>query len=316
MTPPDPNSNPRALTRKFYGQLWTEVHGGKSGLRDEQLTRLREHYPVMMAPDRYPVALVTTIYTQRRAPAVAAILATERPVVFDAGCGYGSESFLFAALGAKVLAVDTEAEKIAIARARKPYFERHFDRSLDIEFEVADLDHHTPVRDDISITWIASVLANVPSQDSFLTRLHGVTRPGGQVMITDMNLLNPLFLWKEHRRRRQGAQRSSDFAREADFGAMFWRRNRRGARYFPTSEGGDPFDDAQFFWRHTLARLLRQTGFDPGPTHYSGFVPPLPGLPDLSSLEPWLDHIPVIRCGAYFYLMSGFKSAPTGPDNG
>lgn len=302
-------TDPRQLTKAFYDQLRAEVHEGRSDLSAKQLHRLQEHYPVMMAPGRYPIGLVATIYAQRRAPAVEVIRETEQPVVFDAGCGYGSESYLFAALGAEVLAVDAEEEKIEIARARQPYFEHLFGRPLKIRFEAADLDQYSPPRADLSLTWIASVLANIPRQDSFLERLHRATRPVGEVMITDMNLLNPLFLWKEWRRRRTAAGKSPDFAREADFAAMFWRRSRRGARYFPTAEPGDAFDDAQFFWRRTLARLFRHTGFAPGPIYYSGFVPPAPGLPDLSRLEPVLDHIPLLRQGAYFYRMSGFKAA-------
>ncbi len=302
-------AEPRQLTEAFYDQLRAEVRDGRSDLAPHQLERLREHYPVMMSPGRYPIGLVTTIYTQRRAPAVAAIRRTERPVVFDAGCGYGSESYLFAALGAEVLAVDAEEEKIEIARARQPYFESLFGRPLRIRFEASDLDGYSPPRQDVSLTWIASVLANIPRQDAFLERLYPATRPGGEVMITDMNLLNPLFSWKEWRRRRAARESSPDFARVADFAAMFWRKGRRGARYFPTTETGKTFDDAQFFWRRTLARLFRQTGFDPGPIYYSGFVPPVPGLPDLSRLEPVLDHIPLLRQGAYFYRMSGFKAA-------
>ena len=301
-------TDPRQLTEAFYEQLRLEVREGRASLTPGQLERLQGHYPVMMTPERYPIGLVTTIYAQRRAPAVEAIRRSERPVVFDAGCGFGSESYLFAALGAEVVAVDAEEEKIEIARARQPYFEELFGRRLTIRFETADLDIYTPPVQDLSLTWIASVLANIPRQDAFLERLYQATRPGGEVMVTDMNLLNPLFVWKEWRRRRAARAKSPEFAHQASFSDMFWRKNRRGARYFPVEGPGDPFDDAQFFWPRTLARLFRQKGFVPGTVYYSGFVPPVPGLPDLSRLEPVLDRIPLLRRGAYFYRMSGIRA--------
>jgi SAM-dependent methyltransferase len=262
----------------------------------------------MMAPEHYPPPLVTAIYTERRAPAVAAILRSEDPLVFDAGSGYGSESFLFAALGARVLAVDRSPEQTAIAEKRLPYWERLFERPLSIHFEAADLNTYTPPQQQISLTWIASVLAAIPDQDALLRRIYGATRPGGEVMITDMNLLNPLFLLKEWRRRRQGAQKAPEFAQQASLWRMFLRRGRCGARYFEIS-AEDPFDDAQFFWWKTLAQFLRNGGFEPGRPAYSGFMPPMGSL-DLTALEKMLAKVPFIRSGAYFYRMSGFKPGP------
>lgn len=300
--------DPRRLTENFYRLLRREVMEGNPHLDADEQALLASHYPVMMAPERYPPPLVTTIYTERRAPAAASILASEEPLVFDAGSGYGSESFLFAALGARVLAVDRSADQTAIARKRQPYWEERFERPLEIHFETADLNTYRPCEEGLSLTWIASVLAALPDQDAFLRRIHGATRPGGEVMITDMNLLNPLFLLKEWRRRRHGALGSPAFARQASLWRMFLRRERRGARYFESS-AEEPFDDAQFFWWKTLAEYLRRGGFEPGKVAYSGFMPPLPGNPDLSFLETALAKVPLLRCGAYFYRISGFKSA-------
>lgn len=308
----------RILTEAFYTALRREVLDGNPDLDSPQQTLLRQHYPVMMQPERYPPALVTTIYVQRRAPAVASIHGRieARPadvVVLDAGCGYGSESFLFAALGAQVLAVDLEEAKVDIARRRQAFWEQHFGRPLAIEWQVANLDTYAP-RTDVDFTWIASVLANVTDQDAFLRRIHTNTRPGGEVMITDMNLLNPLFLWGEWRRRRLAFDRSPDFARRAKFMDMVRRRGRRGARYYsidaPTGQDvqdTEMFDDAQFFTPSTLARLFRETGFAPGTPAFSGFMPPLPGMPGLAAVEGLLASVPLVRRGGYFYRMSGFK---------
>ena len=319
----------RQRTAADYAALRREVLEGNPGLDADQQRALRSHYPVMNDPARYPPALVSEIYVRRRTPAMVAVATTEGPLVFDAGCGYGSESYFFAALGARVLAVDLEAEKIEIARRRQPYWEEHFGRPLDIVWEAADLDHYVPTLDGISLTWMGSVLAAIPNQDGFFQRVYDATRPGGEMMISDMNLLNPLFLLKEWRRRNLGRRRSSEFDAAASFGGMFWRRQRQGARYFPIDaaegESIEPnpilgpreletvspgaFDDSQFFWSRTLAQLFRRTGFEPGPPHFSGFVPPIPGLPGQRALEALLSHVPVLRRMGYFYRMSGVKPA-------
>lgn len=292
-----------AIIRRFYDILRREVLDGNPYLDGAQQERLRSHYPVMNAPRRYPPALVTTIYAQRRGPLVRSILEATEPRVFDAGCGYGSESYLFAALGAKVLAVDLEDDRITIARRRQAYYEELFGCPLDITFGARDLNIYDPELRDLSLTWMGSVLACLPDQDGLFSRLYEATRPGGEVTISDMNLLNPLFMVKEWLRRQRAAESSPEFAEAQDFIAMFWRHQRRGALYYPNADG-DFFDDSQFFWPKTLGELFRRTGFEPQKPFFSGFVPPLPGGFDFSFLEKLLDHVPLVRRGAYFYNLT------------
>lgn len=296
------------LTRSFYATLRREVLDGESALDGDEIAELRGHYPIMMRPERYPPRLVAAIYAERRAPAVAAIMESVESSVFDAGCGFGSESFLFAAAGARVLAVDRSPEKLAIARKRQGHYEELFGKRLEVTFAAGDLDAYEPDERDLSLTWLASVLAAIQNQEALLRRIHAATRTGGRVMITDMNLLNPLFALNEWRRRYQARQRNADLAGKLSFPAMFFRRRRRGARYLPDG-AGEPFDDAQFFWWRTLAGLLRQTGFEPERPAYSGFVPPLAAVPNPSALETALAQVPLVRCGGYFYLMSGVRQA-------
>ncbi|MEM7585729.1 MAG: class I SAM-dependent methyltransferase [Acidobacteriota bacterium] len=300
------NATAYASTCEFYRLLRREVSTGNSHLSEAQQARLQSHYPIMMAPDRYPEDLVTTIYASRRAPMVESIRRTEDAVVFDAGCGYGSESFLFAAAGARVLAVDRSPEQVAIAKSRQPFFEEQAGASFDIEFLTGDLDAFTPDRSDLSHTWLASVLAVVVDQEDLLRRVYRSSRPGGEILITDMNLLNPLFLLREWQRRRRLMKLSSEFRQHGNFPQMVRRNHRKGARYFETSRGSEA-DDVQFFYPRTLAKLLRSTGFEPTPPSFSGFMPPLP-LERHDRLERFLARLPLIRRFGYFYLMSARKT--------
>lgn len=301
-------SNPTGyqIASRFYAVLRTEVFEGNAYLGTNDQAMLRTHYPVMLSPARNPVELAATIYAQRRQYPVAAIQQTDQPIVFDAGCGYGSESFLFASLGAHVLAVDMDPEKIRIARLRQSYYEELFQKKLAIDFQVADLDNYIPPSRHLSLTWLASVLAAIPNQNRLLQNVFNATRPGGQVMISDMNLWNPLFLWSEWRRRENAKRINTAFARAANFGAMFARRGRVGARYF-TSRDGTLFDDVQFFSPATLDRLLRQVGFHSTQFHFSGFVPPFLARLRLTRLESVFARLPLISQFGYFYLGIGIK---------
>lgn len=300
-------SGPVDAARAFYALLREEVTEGNPALASEEQRALRGHYPVMLDPGRYPPGLAAAIYAGRRAHPVRAIMGTEDPVVLDAGCGFGSESFLFAAAGAKVLAVDISEEQIAIASKRRLFWEETLGRSLDVEFEVADLEGYLPDRGDVSLTWLASVLAAIRDQEGLLRRIRDRTRPGGCVMVTDMKLLNPLFAIEEWRRRQRGKRSSREFSREADFVAMFLRRGRMGARFYPQDGERGLFDDVQFFWHRSLSRLLRGAGFAPEAPWFFGFVPPFLFRESLVVLERLLAKVPFVRAMGYFYLVTGVK---------
>ncbi len=197
------SNSPESIAQEYYALLRREIIDGNPYLDNQEQSILQKFYPVMMNSKRYAVKSVSDIYVNRRSHAVQAILKTDTPIVFDAGCGFGSESFLFASSGAKVLSVDRSSDQIAIAKKRQHYYEEIFGKELDISFVIADLEEYVPDTNNISLTWLASVLAAIRDQNDFLKRIYKATREGGKVIITDMNLLNPAFLWNEWRRRKE-----------------------------------------------------------------------------------------------------------------
>jgi SAM-dependent methyltransferase len=300
-----PPPDPCFVATSFYQTLREEVLSHNPFLLPEEQSLLQGHYPTMMNDRRGSASLAAFIYAARRGPALHAIAASPNPVILDAGCGFGSESFLFAIAGAKVIAVDVTPDQIAIARKRQRYYEEIRGKELDISFQVADLNEFVPGTDDLSLTWIASVLAAIRDQDSVLKRLYQATRTGGQIMITDMNLLNPLFLLKEFLRRRRAKRGSVHFARAADFWAMFTRRERSGARYYNKVDGGE-FDDVQFFTPKTVSSLLARAGFSPGRPVCTGFGLPVFGKWAVG-VERAVPQMPGFRNFGYFYLAAGTK---------
>jgi SAM-dependent methyltransferase len=298
--------NPEKIAHTFYTHLRAELVNGNPYLDKEEQARLQSHYPFAMDPDGYPPELVANIYATRRAYPAQAILKTENPLVFDAGCGYGSDSLLFASMGAKVVAVDVSVEEVEIARKRKPYYEELLRRPFDVTFRVADLDEYTPEKENLSLTWLSSVLAIVRNQDTVLDRIYKATRAGGKVIIVDFNLLNPLFLWTEWRRRRRALRESRDFAREGGFWAMVQRRGRIGARFY-ARKGEGVFDDVQFFTPATLARLLQSAGFQPLTPGFSGFTPPFLFRGVSKHLERVFSRVPGLNNLGRAYVVTGEK---------
>lgn len=289
-------------TAAFHDLLRREVCGGNPHLSKQEQSRLQSHYEVMMQPSRYPAPLVTAIYVARRALVTFETGNLSSGRVLDAGCAYGSESFLFASRGASVLAVDASPESILIAQKRKPYFEAALGKELDVEFVEGSLESIPLARESIGMTWIASVLAAIEDQESLLQRIYRATRPGGSLSITDMNLLNPLFLSKEWRRRRRWRSPQPD----GSMFDVFLRRNRRGARTIEAPDGSR-FDDSQFFWSRTIRRVVRGAGFDIDRLDYSGFLPPACAWRSTIPLERAFAGVPFVRAMGYFYLIRAVK---------
>jgi SAM-dependent methyltransferase len=257
---------------EFYSAFQDELRDGNPILQPEEQARLMKDRRFVADHGKYPPEFIAAIYLNRRVPAAEAILNSENPSVLDAGCGYGSDSILFASMGAQVLSVDVSCESLELAQKRKCFYEQRLKRELRIDFVLADLDHYEIGKGGFSLTWFSSVLAAIIDQERLMEQVYEATRVGGKVTITDFNLLNPIFLMKEWSRRRKAMRGSPQFAANANYFHMLLRYGRNGARYFPRS-GEGKFADVQFFTPWTLARLLRKMGFRPSPPVFSGFIP-------------------------------------------
>jgi SAM-dependent methyltransferase len=289
------------IAADFYRRLRSEVVEGNPNLTRKENETLRAYYPIMMQDASYPMRLAQRIYASRRRHAVAAICAAESPVVLDAGCGYGSESFLFAALGAQVIAVDVSAAQIAIAEKRQPYFES-FNKPLAIDFLVADLNTYVPPTTDLSLTWLASVLPAIKDKLDFLQRIRGATRPGGRVLITDLNTANPMFGLAELRRGHFGEARLSWVRPLLD---RLGRRQYDGRRYPIGRDNPDGY--SRFFSSESLARLLTASGLTVSIVDHAGFAPPRIFGRASADAEAWLGRLPWITRFGLFYTVGADK---------
>ncbi len=299
------SNNPIAIARTFFCALKQEIVQGYPSLSQEEQSRLQDHHPFIKNPGRYPPELVSAIYVSRRMVPVKAILETPNPLVLDAGCGCGSDSILFAALGAKVLSVNLAAEEVAIGEKRRRYYEEKLEQELHINYVHADLNDYVPEEKDVSLTWLASILAVIEDQETFIKRIFHSTRPGGRVVVVDYNLQHPPFLWNEWLRRKRALAKSPEFSQRANFWGMVRRKGREGARFFPANSDG-LFDDVQFFTPGTLKSLLRKVGFQVLPPLFTGCAIPLFGQFSVR-VEYMLSRLPGWKSLGRAYLVTGVK---------
>lgn len=103
--------------------------------------------------------------------------------ILDVGCGDGSNAAAIAKVGASVVGIDVNSERLALATARKRSSLLAFHRmdAADLEFE------------DESFDKVVSfcVIEHFPSDERVLAELHRVLRPGGVLALSADSLSNP-----------------------------------------------------------------------------------------------------------------------------
>lgn len=180
-----------------------------------------------------------------------AVAAVDRPgmQVLDAGCGVGTESILFARLGAEVTAVDLHPARIAAARWR---ISRAGAEERRIELICSDVSRvERPGRYDI--VWSMESVSHIEPLDRFFGRMRENLKPGGLLIVSDANGLNP---WLQLVALRERGLRVYELRRDERTGETVRYANER---LVPVT---------------SLGRLLARSGFTVESTHLSGFFPP------------------------------------------
>ena len=118
--------------------------------------------------------------------------------VLEVGCGLGTESLWFALQGARVRALDVRGDRLAAARSRKAVLEAVLDRDLDLEFAatpVLELDS-----DPYDLVWLEQSFHHLEPRAAVVPHLARLVAPGGYLVISEANALNPLLqaelLWR------------------------------------------------------------------------------------------------------------------------
>jgi SAM-dependent methyltransferase len=109
--------------------------------------------------------------------------------VLDAGSGFGTYSMLFAAVGAEVVGADLRPDRLSAAERRLRFYGDHTGCSLPIQYERADLTR--PWTRDCDLVWVYNALSHIDPLEDFLRLAREHLRPGGVLVVGDINGAHP-----------------------------------------------------------------------------------------------------------------------------
>ena len=112
--------------------------------------------------------------------------------VLDAGSGFGTYAMLYAAMGAAVTGVDVRPDRLSAAERRLAYHARETGEVLDVRYERADATREWPR--DYDLVWVYNALSHIDPLDGFLEATRRHLRPGGVLVVGDINGSHPAHL--------------------------------------------------------------------------------------------------------------------------
>jgi len=128
------------------------------------------------------------------------IRAAGSPRLLEVGTGCGTEALWFAYLGARVVTVDLNKERVRVARARKQWLEENLGLKLDIEFVEMSIFDYDPA-EQFDLLWMEQTYHHVEPRARFAPKLLSLLRSGGRCHISEVNAWNPLLQLQLIRRR-------------------------------------------------------------------------------------------------------------------
>ncbi len=114
------------------------------------------------------------------------------PVLLEIGGGCGTEALWFALRGARVVAIDVNAERLSVAQARQKIVEHGIGRKLDLEFRYASL-FDLPPDPSFDLIWMEQAFHHVEPRARVYKVIAALLKDGGRVVISEANGWNPLL---------------------------------------------------------------------------------------------------------------------------
>ena len=111
------------------------------------------------------------------------------PAVLDAGSGFGTFAMLYAAVGADVTAVDLRPDRLEGAERRLEFYRRSTGEALCVRNRRADLTREWDRAYDL--VWVYNALSHIDPLDPFLAATREHLKPGGVLVVGDINGAHP-----------------------------------------------------------------------------------------------------------------------------
>ncbi len=242
-------------------------------------------------------------YAARLRPVVEFLLQAPPGLkILDAGCGYGTESLLFAWLGADVTGVELVGERAALAAGRPAFFAAAGLDGRRVRFRNANVLRFLQSGESFDLIWALEAVSHIYPPEAFLLQARRRLRPGGVLALSDPNQANPLA-WLR---------------------AVLIRGSLRHEPHqeFNDPESGAPVDYGQekIYTVFRMARLLKTAGFAVERVSSAGFLattwtsgsrrPPL-GPAALLTFQETVRRIPVLRrMGSNYTILARPRELP------
>jgi SAM-dependent methyltransferase len=120
------------------------------------------------------------------------LAARPRPRVLDAGSGFGTYAMLYAAIGAEVTGVDLRPDRLETAERRLAHHRELTGETLSVRYLRGDLTREWP--GEFDLVWVYNALSHIDPLDPFLTGVREHLRPGGVLVVGDINGAHPAHL--------------------------------------------------------------------------------------------------------------------------
>ncbi len=111
------------------------------------------------------------------------------PRVLDAGSGFGTYAMLFAAAGGEVTGADLRPDRLEVACARLERVKERLGLDLPVTCVRADLTE--PWDSDYDLVWVYNALSHIDPLERFLAETRRRLRPGGVLVVGDINGAHP-----------------------------------------------------------------------------------------------------------------------------
>lgn len=173
--------------------------------------------------------------------------------ILEIGCGCGTESLWVALQGYTVKGIDISDEMLRVARARQGVLEAALGRKLACDFEkrsVLDISG-----EQYDVIWMEQAFHHLEPRAEVLKKLSALLRPGGRLVICEVNAWNPMLQ------------------------AVFFKQ--RGFNTISTDEHGGQVGNERILTAKALGRLLARHGIREERIRYFRFFPN----------KPWVDWI-------------------------
>jgi SAM-dependent methyltransferase len=99
---------------------------------------------------------------------------------------------LFAAAGAEVTGVDLRPDRLAVAERRLAFYRERAGADLNVRYLRADLTREWP--GEFDLVWVYNAISHIDPLDPFIAGVRDHLRPGGVLVVADINGAHPAHL--------------------------------------------------------------------------------------------------------------------------